>query len=451
MKKPLLIFGLGALICTASADAAPRKVFNVAPEKLVEAQKKANKINRRNADNKEIWRPGTLSYFNFYEGEWVGSQSYTCTYFPNGLIHEEIAENGNVTSYEYDDLDRLICESSYHMEGDTKVVDYSRTLTYDSVIKDFVVKTEETYGDYGGYTYGIDITRNDAGNVVAVENISEYGGNFVTVEYDDNNVASKITVGYKGIDWVTKEPYTDIDRVVTDIVWEETDGQITGINLGEVNFYEPENNLCYSSNKIKSCTVTGNEWPEPAAFTAEYDGLNYHTLLKFAGEIEGLEDNRIREVKYTAIDNNGSYKASEFDTDFDEDEDGNFYLDGTSMAEFSHMVDDYGLVTEDLEAYIYDDEEEASGYKAEVVYDDTYGYPLEYTINYLVYGEYQPYEKTVYSDYTNVAEGTGVNTITGSSDSAVEFYNLNGVRVNNPSNGLYIRRQGNDVSKVIIK
>ncbi|MDE6174636.1 MAG: hypothetical protein K2F88_03640 [Duncaniella sp.] len=33
----------------------------------------------------------------------------------------------------------------------------------------------------------------------------------------------------------------------------------------------------------------------------------------------------------------------------------------------------------------------------------------------------------------------------------VEFFNLQGVRVENPSNGLYIRRQGNKVSKVIIR
>lgn len=50
--------------------------------------------------------------------------------------------------------------------------------------------------------------------------------------------------------------------------------------------------------------------------------------------------------------------------------------------------------------------------------------------------------------------------VTGTKDSAVseisvatspEFFNLQGVRVNNPSNGIFIRRQGNKVSKVIIK
>ena len=32
----------------------------------------------------------------------------------------------------------------------------------------------------------------------------------------------------------------------------------------------------------------------------------------------------------------------------------------------------------------------------------------------------------------------------------VEYYNLQGVRVENPTSGLYIRRQGNNVSKVVL-
>lgn len=37
------------------------------------------------------------------------------------------------------------------------------------------------------------------------------------------------------------------------------------------------------------------------------------------------------------------------------------------------------------------------------------------------------------------------------SDAPVEYYNLQGVRVNDPANGLFIRRQGNNVSKVLVK
>ena len=35
-------------------------------------------------------------------------------------------------------------------------------------------------------------------------------------------------------------------------------------------------------------------------------------------------------------------------------------------------------------------------------------------------------------------------------DAPVEYFNLQGVRVNEPAAGLYIRRQGRNVSKVIV-
>lgn len=40
---------------------------------------------------------------------------------------------------------------------------------------------------------------------------------------------------------------------------------------------------------------------------------------------------------------------------------------------------------------------------------------------------------------------------TDATDAPVEYYNLNGVKVVNPSNGIFIRRCGTDVRKVIIK
>lgn len=44
----------------------------------------------------------------------------------------------------------------------------------------------------------------------------------------------------------------------------------------------------------------------------------------------------------------------------------------------------------------------------------------------------------------------GVEGINADNNAPVEYYNLQGVRVDNPANGLYIRRQGNNVTKVIV-
>ena len=50
-------------------------------------------------------------------------------------------------------------------------------------------------------------------------------------------------------------------------------------------------------------------------------------------------------------------------------------------------------------------------------------------------------------------QSTGIETVAADSNAAVEVYNLQGVRVN-PENvpaGLYIRRQGNSVQKIVIR
>ena len=46
---------------------------------------------------------------------------------------------------------------------------------------------------------------------------------------------------------------------------------------------------------------------------------------------------------------------------------------------------------------------------------------------------------------------TGVEDVTVDENAPVEYYNLQGVRVANPENGIYIRRQGSKVSKVLVK
>lgn len=48
-------------------------------------------------------------------------------------------------------------------------------------------------------------------------------------------------------------------------------------------------------------------------------------------------------------------------------------------------------------------------------------------------------------------QGTSAVSVNMADDSAVEYFNLNGMRVINPSNGIFIRRQGNKVSKVFVK
>lgn len=53
--------------------------------------------------------------------------------------------------------------------------------------------------------------------------------------------------------------------------------------------------------------------------------------------------------------------------------------------------------------------------------------------------------------YFNKVETSGISDVISSNNAPVEYYNINGIRVENPTNGLYISKQGNEVKKVIIK
>ena len=49
----------------------------------------------------------------------------------------------------------------------------------------------------------------------------------------------------------------------------------------------------------------------------------------------------------------------------------------------------------------------------------------------------------------NITEPSALGTITADENAPVEYFNLQGIRIDNPESGLYIRRQGNTVTKVI--
>ena len=46
---------------------------------------------------------------------------------------------------------------------------------------------------------------------------------------------------------------------------------------------------------------------------------------------------------------------------------------------------------------------------------------------------------------------SGIENVEAECEGAVEYFNLQGVRVENPESGLYIRRQGNKATKVLVK
>lgn len=61
------------------------------------------------------------------------------------------------------------------------------------------------------------------------------------------------------------------------------------------------------------------------------------------------------------------------------------------------------------------------------------------------------FDKMPYSHNFELYEVAGIEDITVDNNAPVEYYNLQGMRVENPENGIFIRRQGNKATKILVK
>ena len=130
-----------------------------------------------------------------------------------------------------------------------------------------------------------------------------------------------------------------------------------------------------------------------------------------------------------------------------------------SVNYYSVTNDAYGLMIEKTQK-IERNGEITYFYKnnGEVEYDKTYGYPLVYTVSRAESMDGSepvpvPSYRMEFSDYKNCRETTGINNVAveNNDNAPVEYFNLQGERINKPSKGLYIRRQGKLVQKSIAK
>ena len=124
-----------------------------------------------------------------------------------------------------------------------------------------------------------------------------------------------------------------------------------------------------------------------------------------------------------------------------------------SFGEIPVTVDVYYKATipgegeEEVVAFAADEKDGFSYYNGDGIEFNKPG-KLEY---FMRYGN--AYDSPVYAFDVHVGNNTtGIDEIgVDDCNAAVEYFNLQGVRVENPENGLYIRRQGNTVTKVLVK
>lgn len=410
-----------------------------------------------------IFKPQTVSYQYYmpHTSTWGDMNVEKYTYNPDGTV-ATIEETGQKTVYSYNSDGNITkVEVSNVYNGDNKPVTTTE-YEYDPIVKNFVISETEYF--YQGKTdplyitgNGTEITRNEAGNVTKVRDYTVSNGNKVyddeqmTVEYGPDNQATKITL--EKLNTKNGQTVSEIEEQWTDIVWDTTDGQILSME-----YDEPDSKMYFSSNRVASATVNSEDLPGASSFTASYDGDSFHSLLMIGND-------KIMEITFDCIQKFApreefnecfSYDAETYEVEY-EKVNGQYIVESTVTKKESNRADDFGICILNEQTTVEHtnsgDKTETESEKTEVTYDDQSGLPIQAAKWEKDDSDkdFKPVSIYFFSDYVNV-DPAGVTAIQpDSSDTATEYFDLQGIRVSNPENGIFIRRHGSKIEKIYIK
>ena len=415
-----------------------------------------------------IWRPGTQVLSTMNDNEWQNEERATGTYDSNGNATTIFTENLKWTpesstrrySYYVNTYNSygnpLAGVTSFGNDKENLEEAYKYEYTYDEVVPDFVTSDISYFKTDGVWTKDLrskknDVTRDEKGRVTEVVKYRlNQKGEFITDEkdvitYGEDGKPSQVKVYRYYEDNATGEVKLAEAIAYTGIVWKNCDNQILN---GHILFQGP--------NRILSAKIIVND-EEHGSINVEYGpGENDYTVVE-VGIPKFLSIKTINTTEYREINSYDSYsilnRRETYSKNSDEPEVSVNYESVTNdayglMIEQINRVENNGMVTS------------LRKQTGEVEYDKTYGYPLVYTMSESV-SEDNPETMTVpvpvyrmeFSDYKKYGETTGIdNVAVDNNDNApVEYFNLQGERINKPSKGLYIRRQGKLVQKSIAK
>ena len=258
------------------------------------------------------------------------------------------------------------------------------------------------------------------------------------ITYGDDNKPATITSYTYGENWETGEYEWSQGSTLGNIVWKDCNNQI----LNGDAIYQGANRIL-SASHISDGKETGTVKVVYGPGEKDYTTTD-ESIDPYWG------DRNVVVTEWREINPYNSYSIKESTTTYTEGSE-----EPSVSGSFESITRDaYGNLIEGiLTMTYYGMTNEVEHQTGVVEYDATYGYPLVYTESQKsFYGdEQEPFLRKEFSDYINMG---GVNDITvdGSDTNApVEYFNLQGVRVETPVSGLYIRRQGRHTAKVLIK
>lgn len=459
MKKTLLTLSVAAIAAAGvSAQTADVRFVNFGKKHLSETavmNRALTKENIRRATSKELWKAGTVTTYYIADDQWTEAEKTNYQY----NVHGDVTKYTKATEtceYSYDALGRCTGFTTYDPTVEPPLPYSKQEYAYDTVVKDLIVSTTTYFYNQEKKEWDIlngekdVITRNADGNVTKIESL-EYES-WTDVPGWNNKYLVEITYGADKKANAFKVTYidgtlTEVEADVADITWYETNGQLVDFEMDEYDFFMGANRI-KSARGLKEGTYP---YVGDITYANEYkaDNKGYKFTANLLGELYMSTD-------YTVLDQYGSYTSEEYEIDYDSEDDGSYVRDDAQLSVYSKVYDAYGLVLKNSETY-YDGSDKTLPFNSQylttgkVTYDPVHGYPLEYIVSNAYDGdEPQLYSREVFSDYYDVI-AAGVDTIEATDNAPVEYYNLQGVRVQNPESGLYIRRQGSKVTKVLVK
>lgn len=385
---------------------------------------------KRMSEMAKKMKPGTVNAYGWSRNKWELDDTYMYTYDTSGNIITELAKDRDGdysrTVSEYDVNNKVTFrENMISMDGVNYENNKKSEFEYDPILTNIITQRLEwmwlqTGPQYEwkpvGNTYKRIITRDDAGNITSVVIAVLYNGDFdptqrLDITYGEDGKASTISeqiLGYDGKDF-----YWEQGVKISNIVWDRTDGQIC----------DPEN-LFIGNNRIGSARYEDSDDLDMNV-TVEYADDSDAFIASMTMTMDGETVTATSE--YTPLENDGYISV------------GTTYYEGEEWysTREEYRYDDWGLMTLSYEEETEDGESYAEGSVGEVEYDQE-GKPLTYTIgefftegnmddkviNYVIRAEYSDYvDVTASVKEVNVSDATG------------EYYDLNGIRVNEAVSG----------------
>lgn len=391
-----------------------------------------------------IYRPAHEEEW-IYEDEWVKEADIDYTYDVLGNITTQLNYDDlskNLTVYEYAANGLWSSQTQSTAEGSDEFVNTERrTRVFDNIVEDLVIESNAYNWDGNdwasvdnGHTWRRIVSRDTKGNITGIS-VEVPGENSFeatrrsTITYNADGLADTWKYEeytYDGETFFWEEFYT-----LTDLVWQQTDGQIT-VEDDLAAFFTGD-------NKLKSATVNEPEIGVTGFITATYeDNGSYTYTFTYNGDVPESDV-----CSYTVTDANGSYTIEN-----------TYSVDGEAMetSKFEVTVNDYGEVI--LEEEFMDDEQ-LGGVKNDLTYG-SYDYPEERIISEFdpESGEYLPFIKVISSDFTDITTNAITDTATPESPADSKVYDMLGRRVDPTSGnlpaGVYIVTGNGHAKKILL-